>query len=91
IYLSELQHQLREACGIEVTEPTIRRALRNRGFTRKHVPIERNEEHRIAFQAHVGENLRADQLVFVDESACNRNTVKRSMAWAPIGSRARRR
>ena len=32
-----------------------------------------------------------NQLVFVDESACNQNTTKRVMAWAPIGSRAHRR
>ncbi|KIJ65310.1 hypothetical protein HYDPIDRAFT_88780 [Hydnomerulius pinastri MD-312] len=37
IYVSELQHELKEACGIDVSEPTITRALCRRGFSRKEV------------------------------------------------------
>lgn len=32
----------------------------------------------------------AETLVFVDESACNRFTTQRKMAWALLGERARR-
>ncbi|KAJ2911978.1 hypothetical protein MD484_g8431, partial [Candolleomyces efflorescens] len=52
--------------------------------------IERNEELRLRYQALIAEYL-PEQLVFVDESACNRNTTKRNYAWAPSGTRARRR
>ncbi|KIK79974.1 hypothetical protein PAXRUDRAFT_159870, partial [Paxillus rubicundulus Ve08.2h10] len=36
----------------------------------------------------VGKNFCAYQLVFINESSCNYNTTKRTMAWALIGSRA---
>ena len=51
--------------------------------------IERNEERRANFQIHMAENYIAEQLVFVDESGCNRITTKRTHAWAPLGWRAR--
>lgn len=35
-------------------------------------------------------HFRADQLVFVDESACNRHTPERRTAWAPCSEHARR-
>ncbi|KAJ7700416.1 hypothetical protein B0H17DRAFT_925474 [Mycena rosella] len=31
---------------------------------------------------------RADQLVFIDEATCNRNTAKQAWAWVPIGEHA---
>lgn len=39
----------------------------------------------------MGQNYLPEQLVFVDESAFNRNTTKRRMAWAPVGWRAQHR
>ena len=51
---------------------------------------ERDEEQRAQFQADIGENYPPETLVFLDESACNRMTGRRSMGWAPIGKRARR-
>lgn len=53
--------------------------------------IERNEDKRNQYQIFIAENFRPDQLVFVDESACNRITTKRPKAWSPTGVRARRR
>jgi len=53
--------------------------------------VERNENVRDAYHAFVGLNYRADQLVFVDESACNRHTTKRLLGWATLGNRAQRR
>jgi hypothetical protein len=52
--------------------------------------MERNEDRCDLYQLQVGENFQADQLVFLDESACNRITTKRAMAWARVGCRARR-
>jgi hypothetical protein len=53
--------------------------------------VERNEELRNLYQIRIAEEFQPDQLVLVDESACNRITTRQSMAWSPIGSRARRR
>lgn len=51
---------------------------------------QRDEEGRTNYQIHMTTTYRADQLVFVDEAACNRATTKRGWAWAPIGEQARR-
>ncbi|KAG1887247.1 hypothetical protein F4604DRAFT_1540416, partial [Suillus subluteus] len=40
------------------------------------------------YQINVAENFRPDQLIFVDESACNRITTRHQMTWSPLGSRA---
>ena len=53
--------------------------------------LEQNEDVRAQFQIRIAENYLPGQLVFVDESACNRTTTKRQCAWSPIGTRARRR
>jgi len=93
LYLRELQQMLFEARGVLVSEVCIERSLKRRGFTRKIVTrpaLERNEELRAAYLIRVGLNYRADQLVFVDEAANNRNTTKRKYAWSPTGTRARR-
>ena len=52
--------------------------------------VERNEEVRCEYLLTVGSGFSAEQLVFVDESACNRITTRRPFAWSPIGTRARR-
>jgi len=77
-----------------VSIPTISATLRRRGFTRKKITgeaSERNEELRDAYRRRIAGNYRPQQLVFLDKSACNRITVRRSIAWAPVGARARRR
>lgn len=43
-----------------------------------------------AYQMLIGDLYQPEQLVFVDESACNRHVVRRTMGWALIGDRARR-
>ena len=52
--------------------------------------LEQNEDARSQYILTVGLNFSAEQLVFVDESACNRITTRRRCAWAPLGNRARR-
>ncbi|KAJ7611043.1 hypothetical protein DFH06DRAFT_901728, partial [Mycena polygramma] len=73
IFLYELQAELLEH-DIEASLTSIWRALRRRGFTRKRVSrvaAQRNEDARANFQIYMTNTYRADQLVFVDEAACN--------------------
>ena len=52
--------------------------------------VEQSEEDRCRYLLAVGRDFTADQLVFVDESACNRITARRRCGWAPLGNRAKR-
>jgi len=52
--------------------------------------LERNEDKRADYQIKVATEYLPEQLVFLDESACNRNATRRDYAWAPINGRARR-
>jgi hypothetical protein len=54
------------------------------------VAAQRDEEARANYQIYMATTYRAEQLVFVDEAACNRNTAKRGWAWARMGEDARR-
>jgi hypothetical protein len=54
------------------------------------VAAQRDEDGRANYKIHMTTTYRADQLVFVDEAACNRSTSKRGWAWAPCGEQARR-
>ncbi|KAJ7157860.1 hypothetical protein C8R43DRAFT_368562 [Mycena crocata] len=93
MYLYEMQQELLQLCNINVSLHVIWRALRRRGYTRKRVSrvaAQRDEQARANFQIYMALTYRADQLVFVDEAACNRATTKRGWAWAREGERARR-
>ncbi|KAG1849288.1 hypothetical protein DFJ58DRAFT_662446 [Suillus subalutaceus] len=84
----ELQSALRDARGTNVSLQTIEKTLRSRGFTRKNLKLarlaaERNEIRNI-YLINVAEDFCPDQLVFVDESACNRITTRRQMTWSSI-------
>ncbi len=52
---------------------------------------ERNELKRAQYRLTMGENYTPEQLVFVDESACDRRTYLRNRAWALEGLRACRK
>ena len=52
--------------------------------------LERNEDNRFAYMAMIREQYPPETLVFLDESACNRFTTRRTYGWAPTGMRARR-
>lgn len=93
MYLSELRQRLEVERGMIVHESTISRSLRRAGYSMKKVSVsalEQNEDIRCQYLLTVGLGFSAEQLVFVDESACNRVTTRRRCAWAPIGNRARR-
>lgn len=51
---------------------------------------QRDENSRTNYEIYMNTTYRPEQLVFVDEAACNRNTAKRGWAWAPVGEQARR-
>ena len=53
--------------------------------------LERNETHRAEYRVRMGDQYTPDQLVFVDESACDRRTYLRDRAWALEGLRACRK
>lgn len=94
--LPELKSLLHQARRVSVSEATISRVLRRRGFTRKRVTriaLERDDDERDLYMADIGLNCNGggDKLVFVDESACDRRTSRRPLAWAPMGDHARRR
>jgi len=93
IYGSELKSALSQSRGVEVDESTITRSLHRRGYTRKkiqRIAVERSEEARAEYQLIIGQLYSPETLVFLDESACNRHTARRTHGWAPIGDRARR-
>ncbi|KAJ7257608.1 hypothetical protein C8J57DRAFT_954382, partial [Mycena rebaudengoi] len=74
IYLREMQQELREACDVDASILAIWRALRRRGYTRKRVSrvaVQRNEDARTNYEIYMTMTYLADQLVFVDEAACN--------------------
>lgn len=93
MYLSELKRRLELARGVSVHESTIYRLLRRAGYSMKKpsvIALEWNEDTRCEYLLTVGSEYSAEQLVFVDESACNRITTRCRCAWAPAGNRARR-
>jgi hypothetical protein len=49
---------------------------------------ERDEEDRRLYQWVIGTGYRAEQTVFVDESACDQRTPRRRYAWAYVGNRS---
>lgn len=79
-----------EEWGIHVHISTISRFIKKRGWSQKTVERHdpRNEELRQNWHASMN-NLTAEQLVFVDETAFNESTGWRMRAYAPIGQPAR--
>ncbi|KAJ7290729.1 hypothetical protein C8J57DRAFT_997355, partial [Mycena rebaudengoi] len=74
MYLHEMQAELRERCGVDACLWTIWAALRRRGYTRKRVSrvaAQRDEEACMNFEIYMAMTYHAEQLVFVDEAACN--------------------
>ena len=53
--------------------------------------IERDEVDRAVYKMLVGEHFQPYHFVFADETHFNRLSLRRPWAWAPRGSRARRR
>ena len=80
-YLDELAFFLLDEFDIRVSEPTVWRALTRRGWSRKKyrkVAKERNQELRDHWFTKLSD-WRADQLVFLDESAACERTGEREL------------
>ena len=93
LYLHKIQGDLIINRGIDVLLNTISRTLRKRGFTRKKLMIPAKEQNnwlRGEYLARI-QQYEPHQLVFVDESSCDRRTSRRAYGWAPLGNRSRRR
>ena len=72
---------------------TISRTLQKRGLTRKKLTTrarEQDEQLRGEYLARI-QQYHPRQLVFVDESSCDRRVSQRVYGWAPLGTRSRRR
>ena len=90
LYQDELARYLREEWEIDVHKSTICRALKKAGISRKKAQRigPQSETLRVAWQAFASE-VKAEQLVFIDETLFRLQTMWRSMAYAPIGDPAR--
>ncbi|KAJ8475072.1 hypothetical protein ONZ45_g15735 [Pleurotus djamor] len=90
LYLDELQTQLYERRGVEVSLTSIHRTLTRCGFTLKKITknaCERSAEKRAAFRYEYGIQFTPEQTVFVDESSFDRRTGVRNRGWTPRGER----
>ena len=91
IYLDEIQDELYEQHGVDISVPSLTRTLRRLCFSRKCVSahaLERNDILRSAFMNTIADEVTdPDQLMFVDEAARNRKTSGRSKGWALVGRR----
>lgn len=78
---------LYEQSGVEVSPSTISRTLKAMGWSRKtarRVAQQRDDELRDLYLHRVSQ-YEANQLVFVDESGCDKKAGQRRMGWAPRG------
>ncbi|KAJ2927230.1 hypothetical protein H1R20_g9862, partial [Candolleomyces eurysporus] len=91
IYLDEIQDELWEKRGVNVSIATLHRTLRCLNYTHKRVSAEaweRNEEHRNIFLSLVADIVTdPHQLMFVDEAARNQRTSNQTRGWALRGNK----
>ncbi|KAG8724625.1 hypothetical protein FRC09_016383 [Ceratobasidium sp. 395] len=74
MFLEDLQDELSYVCGIDVSVPTVHRALDRLGFTFKELDkraMEQSEAARAEFKRLI-RAFKPSQLVFADESSINR-------------------
>jgi len=93
MYLSELRQRFEADWGVTVHESTISRSLHHVGYSMKKVSVsafKQNEDIHCQYLLCVGFGFSVEQLVFVNESACNRITTRQWCAWAPVGNCTRR-
>ena len=90
LYQDELITFLSEEWDIQCSQPTISKTLKQANISRKKAQRlgPQSEELRVAWQAFASQ-VKAEQLVFIDESLFKLQTMWRSMAYAPIGDPAR--
>jgi transposase len=87
-YLEEIQQWLLEELGVEVSISLVWRELKRMNWSRKIASkkaAEQSDALRRVFQARCQQNYTAEQIVAVDESACNERTGDRKYGWGPVG------
>ena len=87
-YMDELSLALWDTDGVDVDPTTVLRVLQRNKWARKvakELAKQRSAKAR-ALWRHKQELWQADQLCFVDESACNERTGVRKRGWSPMGS-----
>lgn len=91
MYLDEIQAELWAKRGTAVSITTLSRALRRLNYTNKRVSaraLERDDVRQAAYMFKIGDMVtNLDQLMFIDEAACNRKTFGRVKGWAPRGEK----
>ncbi|CAE6521638.1 unnamed protein product [Rhizoctonia solani] len=91
LYLSEIQEELANVCGVNPSLGTISKTIKRCGITRKKMEKhakERSEPRRIEYWQHIYQLYNPEQLVTVDESSIDLRTTERQYGYAPLGSRA---
>ena len=89
LYLGEICHEVEHVTGICVTPSTICSIIHRHGFTRKkiqQVALQRSSEHRGDFMAEM-QFFTTDQLVWLDETGCDKRDHIRKMGYAMKGDR----
>lgn len=87
-YLEEMRDWLYDEYDILTTIWTVYRELERADFSRKlgtKRAIEHSEPIRRVWSARVAQNYIADQIVAIDESACDECTSDRKYGWPPVG------
>jgi transposase len=87
-YLDEMAEFLYDEFDVKVSLVTVWRALAEARWSRKmasKAARERNETLRRVFQARI-QAYRSDQVICLDESACNERTGDRKYGWSPVNN-----
>ena len=87
-YLEEIRDWLLEEFGIPVSVKLVFRELKKMKWSRKVATKKASEQSnalRRVFRARMQLNCTAEQIVAIDESACNERTSDRKYGWSPVG------
>lgn len=88
MFRSEMRDWLHEKTDVYVSLSAISRTLKAIGWTRKtcrRVAQQRDQELRNLYLRRVS-FFKSEQLIFVDESGCDKKAGQRRMGWSPLGS-----
>ena len=86
-YLEEMIEFIYDEFDLEVSIPTIWRELERMRWSRKLATKRAREQSaalRRVYLARMSQHYTADQIVALDESACNEHTGDRKYGWSPI-------
>ena len=86
-YLDEMVDLIQDQLDVTASTSTVSRTLRKNGWSKKvirRIAQERNADLR-DFHSHLRSEFYPDQLVYLDESGCNRRDGFRRTGWSPLG------